>query len=144
MPVEVPGGSSLTRRFVRACAGWHGHCCSQRATRGRSGASVRVGKTVLRLDSIHQTSDHTIDQTRLPASDQDHYGNALGKSMAMRRIFALLPRIASSESTVLIEGETGTGKTILAQAIHEASPRMHKPFVVVDCSAIPPGLIESV
>jgi transcriptional regulator with GAF, ATPase, and Fis domain len=61
----------------------------------------------------------------------------------MRRIFQMLPRIASSESTVLIEGETGTGKTLVAEAIHQASPRAAHPFSVVDCGAIPPSLIES-
>jgi DNA-binding NtrC family response regulator len=61
----------------------------------------------------------------------------------MRRIFQALPRIASSEATVLLEGETGTGKTMLADAIHQASARGARPFNVVDCGAIPPTLIES-
>jgi DNA-binding NtrC family response regulator len=62
----------------------------------------------------------------------------------MRRLFALVPRIAASEASVLIGGETGTGKTVLARAIHDASPRAAGPFVVVDCGSIPPTLIESV
>jgi DNA-binding NtrC family response regulator len=61
----------------------------------------------------------------------------------MRRLFAVLPKVAASDVTVLIEGETGTGKSLLASAIHEASPRADKPFVVVDCATIPPNLIES-
>jgi len=61
----------------------------------------------------------------------------------MSRLLRLLPRIAASDSTVLIEGETGTGKTMLASAIHRASPRAKLPFIVIDCGAIAPNLIES-
>jgi len=67
----------------------------------------------------------------------------LGRSAPMRRIFTLLPRLAGSDTTILIDGETGTGKTLLAEAIHQASPRAQGPFVAVDCAAIPPTLIES-
>jgi transcriptional regulator with GAF, ATPase, and Fis domain len=55
----------------------------------------------------------------------------------------VLPRIAASDSTVLIEGETGTGKGVIAEAIHNASERAGGPFVVVDCASIPPALIEA-
>jgi len=61
----------------------------------------------------------------------------------MRRVFALLERVAGSDATILIEGETGTGKSVLAEAIHEASPRAQRPFVVVDCGALPHHLLES-
>ena len=61
----------------------------------------------------------------------------------MRRIFALLPRVAASDSTVLIEGETGTGKTLLASAVHDESSRRDGPFMVVDCGAVTGTLIES-
>jgi DNA-binding NtrC family response regulator len=71
------------------------------------------------------------------------FGAVLGVSSAMRRIFAALPRVAASELTVLLEGETGTGKTLIAEAIHRASARATGPFSVVDCSAIPPTLIET-
>jgi DNA-binding NtrC family response regulator len=97
------------------------------------GAVIGVSKTVLRvLEEVHEPSRH-----------EDGWRCALGASPTMQRLFALLPRIAASDSTVLIEGETGTGKTMLAEAIHEAGPRAARPFVVVDCSAIPPSLIES-
>jgi transcriptional regulator with GAF, ATPase, and Fis domain len=61
----------------------------------------------------------------------------------MRRIFAVLERVAPTESTLLIEGETGTGKELVARGIHEASQRSGGPFVVFDCSAVAPTLAES-
>jgi DNA-binding NtrC family response regulator len=61
----------------------------------------------------------------------------------MRRLFAMMQRIAAADSTLLIEGETGTGKGIIAEAIHGASARAGGPFVVVDCASIPPSLIEA-
>jgi transcriptional regulator with GAF, ATPase, and Fis domain len=61
----------------------------------------------------------------------------------MRAVFALLERAAPTEATVLLEGETGTGKEAAAESIHEASPRRERPFVVLDCGAIPPNLLES-
>src|SRR5438874_323375 len=77
------------------------------------------------------------------ATASRRWGPALGASAAMRRLFAALPRLAASDVTILLEGETGTGKGLLASAIHEASPRNPGPFVVIDCGAIPPTLIES-
>jgi transcriptional regulator with PAS, ATPase and Fis domain len=61
----------------------------------------------------------------------------------MRRLLELLPRIAESESTILIQGETGTGKELVARAIHGLSGRCHGPFVAVNCGALPDPLLES-
>ena len=61
----------------------------------------------------------------------------------MRRIFDILPQVASSGSTVLLQGETGTGKELLAHAIHGMSPRAERPFVAVNCGALPDTLLES-
>jgi DNA-binding NtrC family response regulator len=101
-----------------------------------SGTRVRAGRTILRVD-------HVDEDIREALSPDDRFGTLLGTSSSMRRIFAALPRIASSDSTVLLEGETGTGKGVLAAAIHEASHRASGPFVVLDCAAIAPSLIES-
>lgn len=67
----------------------------------------------------------------------------VGTSAAMEQVFKLLDRISSSETTVLILGETGTGKELIAKAIHEGSPRKKKTMIKVNCAAIPPNLIES-
>jgi transcriptional regulator with GAF, ATPase, and Fis domain len=100
------------------------------------GAEVEVGATRLRFQSVS-------DPLELPLYSGHRFGALLGRSPVMRQVFALLSRAAPSESTVLILGETGTGKDLAAEAIHQASPRASGPFVVLDCSAIPGSLIES-
>jgi DNA-binding NtrC family response regulator len=102
----------------------------------RSGAILGLGLTTLRLDEL-------AEEVREPLSEFEQFGRAIGKSVGMRRLFAVLQRIAGADSTVLIEGETGTGKGIVAEAIHGASARSTGPFVVVDCASIPPSLIEA-
>jgi DNA-binding NtrC family response regulator len=102
----------------------------------QSGAELRLGTTVLVFDT-------RAEPVRQPISKETHFGEIIGQSTAMRRIFALLPRVAAADSIVLIEGETGTGKGLLAEALHAASPRGQKPFIVVDCGAVSPALFES-
>lgn len=102
----------------------------------KDGARVRIGRTTLRIEQLDEDICEVL-------SADERFGSLLGGSDAMRRIFAALPKLANSDSTVLLEGETGTGKGVLAAAIHEASPRGTGPFVVLDCTAIPPTLIES-
>jgi DNA-binding NtrC family response regulator len=101
-----------------------------------AGAVVKLGLTTLRFE-------HGEDDVEQPLSADDYFGRAIGRSVAMRRVFEAMPRIAASDATVLIQGETGTGKTLLAEAIHQAGSRKRAPFVVIDCGAIPPTLIES-
>ncbi|GAK51962.1 transcriptional regulatory protein pilR [Candidatus Moduliflexus flocculans] len=67
----------------------------------------------------------------------------VGNSQAIRQIFDMIKRVSSSKSTVLVTGESGTGKELIAQAIHQNSPRREKPFVAVSCGAIPETLLES-
>jgi two-component system, NtrC family, response regulator GlrR len=71
------------------------------------------------------------------------FGPLVGASPPMRRLFARLSKIAPTDASVLVVGETGTGKELVARAIHEASPRRGGPFVVVDCAALPESLIEA-
>ncbi|MET0388124.1 MAG: sigma-54 dependent transcriptional regulator [Polyangiales bacterium] len=72
-----------------------------------------------------------------------HFGRLVGSAPVMRQLFEMLARAAASDATVLIEGETGTGKEVSAIAVHENSARRNGPFVVVDCGAIPAQLLES-
>jgi len=102
----------------------------------KHGASFKLGRTKLRFEVL---DEHITE----PVSPEEAFGGVLGRSAAMRRIFALLPRVAATDTTVLLEGETGTGKTLLASAIHDASPRKQGPFMVVDCGAVTGTLIES-
>ncbi|HEX6240432.1 MAG TPA: sigma-54 dependent transcriptional regulator, partial [Polyangiales bacterium] len=76
-------------------------------------------------------------------SPHGSFGELIGDSVEMRRVYAVLERVASSDTTLLIEGETGTGKDVAARSVHAASARKDGPFVPVDCGAIPEGLIES-
>jgi len=74
---------------------------------------------------------------------EGQFGQMIGRSAEMRRSFEVADRVAPTDSTVLILGESGTGKDLLAQEIHARSPRAGKPFVAVNCAALPETLIES-
>jgi DNA-binding NtrC family response regulator len=74
---------------------------------------------------------------------EPRFGPLIGHAIVMRRLFTELARIAATSFSVLVNGETGTGKDLVARAIHEASPRAGGPFVVIDCAAVPPHLMES-
>jgi DNA-binding NtrC family response regulator len=102
----------------------------------RPDSLIVLGGSTLRLRML-------ADVVELPLSARDSFGRLVGRSIAMRRVFSVLERVALSDSTVLIEGETGTGKELAASGLHEASPRAHGPLVVFDCSAAAPSLIES-
>jgi len=100
------------------------------------GDTITIGETVLAVELLGDTVSEVL-------SPHDHFGRVLGRSAAMRKAFAVLERVAASEATILLEGETGTGKSALAEAIHESSRRGPGPFVVVDCGALPANLLES-
>ncbi len=84
-----------------------------------------------------------VEELRKELEGRCQMGDLVSRSPALRRIWDLLPRIAPSEATVLIYGETGTGKELLARAIHDLSPRSCGPFVPVNCGALPDSLLES-
>jgi DNA-binding NtrC family response regulator len=76
-------------------------------------------------------------------SEQRQFGELVGDSVAMREVYAVLERAAPLSSPVLVLGETGTGKDVVARSLHQLGPRANMPFVVLDCSAIPADLAES-
>lgn len=83
------------------------------------------------------------EKVQMEPSKNNFFGEMVGQSKKMRQIFGILERISPTMATVIIEGETGTGKELVARAIHDNSPRKNSPFVVFDCSAVAPNLIES-
>ncbi len=90
---------------------------------------------------LHDISEVT--RLRKIAMQINRYGEIIGSSEAMKRIYAVIESIKEYSSSVLIVGETGTGKELIARTIHNASTRKNEPFVPVNCSALPLGLIES-
>ena len=94
---------------------------------------------LLKLASLEQENDALRRQLLV----EGQFGAMIGRSEQMRRAFEIADRVASTDSTVLILGESGTGKDLLAQEIHARSPRAEKPFVAVNCAALPETLIES-
>jgi two-component system response regulator GlrR len=102
----------------------------------RNASLIRLGTTAVRFELVEGGN-------RLLVSQRTVFGGLHGVSLVMRASFALMEKAAASDATVLLEGETGTGKGQAAEAIHQASPRRAAPFVVVDCGAIPANLLES-
>jgi PAS domain S-box-containing protein len=84
-----------------------------------------------------------VEELRKELTGRFQAGDLISRSPSMRKIFDVLPQVAGSDSTVLIEGETGTGKELLARALHSFSPRHEKPFIAVNCGALPDTLLES-
>ncbi len=99
------------------------------------GAEVRLGETVLRLEPAGEQSD--------VIRGRPGFGELLGHSRSMQEVFGILAAVSPTDATVLIEGETGSGKELVAEEIHRNSPRYHRHFCIVDCGALPPNLIES-
>jgi PAS domain S-box-containing protein len=116
---------------------------------GRS-VVVRISTTIL-----HNTDGSTagavvtirdvdaMERLRREIEGRYSFHDLVGKSAAMQDLFALIPRVADSSSSVVIEGETGTGKELVARAIHTISPRSDRAFVAINCGALPDSLLES-
>lgn len=100
------------------------------------GATFKLGHSYVRIQPRPQ-------HLEVPPSQSRRFGELVGESLAMREVFGVLELVAEGEVTVLIEGETGTGKELVARAIHEASERRKRPFVAIDCGALPATLLES-
>jgi DNA-binding NtrC family response regulator len=100
------------------------------------GESIRLGTSLLRVERVEATRN-------VPLSSADRFGRVLGASHAMRRLYPLCERLAATDVPVVIEGETGTGKEVLAESIHDLGPRSHGPFLVFDCTTVAANLVEA-
>ncbi len=96
------------------------------------------------LGGVETFRDHSlVEQLRRELSGSFGLGDMVSRSKAMQRLFMILPQVAESDSTVLIEGETGTGKELMARALHNLSWRKDEPFIAINCGALPDTLLES-
>jgi DNA-binding NtrC family response regulator len=102
----------------------------------RPGSVIKAGDVQLRFEPLFKPM-------AVPAWPEKKFGALVGASQRMRELFSMLSRLSNTDATVVILGETGSGKGAVARAIHDNSPRKSKPFVVIDCGAIADNLIES-
>ncbi|MFL6438293.1 MAG: sigma-54-dependent transcriptional regulator [Terriglobales bacterium] len=100
-------------------------------------------RAILQNASRQKDTERELEVTRRQLRDAGVLGRLVGKSRKMQEIFALVERVAPSTASVLITGESGTGKEMVARTLHDLSPRKAKPYVAINCSAIPETLIES-
>jgi DNA-binding NtrC family response regulator len=100
------------------------------------GSTIQVGKSAVVFEPLD-------DAVAMPLWNEPRLQQLIGGSAGMRHLFELINRFAQSDATVLIQAETGSGKELVADAIHQCSPRRDQPFIVLDCSAIPEQLFEA-
>jgi PAS domain S-box-containing protein len=101
----------------------------------------RQGETIGGVETFRDLS--VVEELRKELSRQYSFADIISKNHRMRQIFDMLPQVADSGSTVLLEGDSGTGKELVARALHQLSPRQDKPMVTVNCAALPDTLLES-
>lgn len=100
------------------------------------GDVIKVGSSQIEFRAFDE-------KVKIEPSSNEHFGLLVGRSLKFRQIFGILERISSTNASVIVEGETGTGKDLVARSVHEHSARRARPFIVFDCSAVAPNLIES-
>jgi DNA-binding NtrC family response regulator len=119
------------------------------STNGTKVGGARISEAVVQPGAVLKAGEveialrPSVRNVEVLPSDNKWFGAAIGESLSMRTIFGVLERIAKTEATVLLEGETGTGKDVLARALWTESARAQAPFVVVDCGAVSYSLLES-
>jgi Nif-specific regulatory protein len=136
---EVTGTLSVDRLFDEAVSG-------EEDLRLLSIVAAMIAQAVrLRQGSLERCQALEAENARLQDELESRFrpANLVGNSHAMRKVLALVPRVAPSTTTVLIRGESGVGKELIAQCIHYNSPRAAKPFIKVNCAALPESVIES-
>ena len=102
----------------------------------RPGCTIDVGQSKLKFNASEE-------RVEIQPSAEAQCGDLIGQNARMREIYAIIEKIAPTATTVVIEGETGTGKEVVAQSIHKLSRRADGPLIIFDCGAVPPNLIES-
>src|SRR5215470_1374796 len=121
----------------------------QRSTNGTFINKVRIREAFLKPGSIVSVGQSQLrfnareEEVEITPSPSDRCAGLIGGNPRMREIYSIIEKIAPTATTVVIDGETGTGKEVVAQAIHSLSPRSRNDLVVFDCGAVPPNLIES-
>ena len=115
---------------------WVGDVRLREVYLGSRERTFKVGQTHI----AYTSEDEVVD---IVPSETEHFAGMVGRSVAMREVFSVLERVAPTDLTVLVTGETGTGKELVSRALHERSSRRDKPFVVFDCGAVARNLIES-
>jgi DNA-binding NtrC family response regulator len=100
-------------------------------------------RNILQNASRQRGTERELEATRRKLRDSGQLGSLIGSSRKMQEVFRLIELVAPSTASVLITGESGTGKELVARTVHELSPRKNKPFVAINCAAIPETLIES-
>ncbi len=119
------------------------------STNGTYVDGLRVREIYLRPNTVFRIGDTPIrfeptsEQLQIYPTKYEQFGELIGRSLKMREVFGVLEKIAPTDVTVIIQGDTGTGKELVARAIHSHSRRARRPFVVFDCGAVPETLIES-
>jgi DNA-binding NtrC family response regulator len=120
------------------------------STNGTFVGSVRIREGVITtaaevlVGSTRITIEPTTGKQRVDVGFSDRFGDLVGSSPKMRRVFGVLEKVANTALSILILGETGTGKEVVAKSVHDASDRKAGPFVVLDCGSIPASLAESI
>jgi DNA-binding NtrC family response regulator len=120
------------------------------STNGTFVGSVRIREGVVTtttevlVGSTRITIEPTTGKQRVDVGYSDRFGDLVGSSPKMRRVFGVLEKVANTALSILILGETGTGKEVVAKSVHDASDRKGGPFVVLDCGSIPASLAESI
>ncbi|HAA77476.1 TPA: hypothetical protein DCE37_20375 [Candidatus Latescibacteria bacterium] len=106
---------------------------------------VKGEELIVRIERALENQELRRENTRLKSElgKRFSFGNMVGKTKVMEELFEMVESVAQSRSTVLINGESGTGKELVARAVHYNSPRANKPFIKLNCAALPQDLIES-
>lgn len=94
-------------------------------------------------DILEDIQQPTINAQKVRTSDLDQFGLLVGSSKTMRKLYRTIRKVASSESSVLIIGESGSGKELIANTLHLSSPRSEQPFIAINCGALSPELVDS-